>query len=89
LDDATAYSLDVPLGLATVADIAHPQSGDLEQSREVIPQWFLEVPHVKGKRHPQPLCQSEIIYPNGVPEGLDPRSQEPEPLLQTLRNSQE
>jgi hypothetical protein len=67
LDDATAYSLDVPLGLTPVADVAYPPSTDLEQSGEVIPQRFLEVPHVKRKCHPQALRQSEIIYTNSTP----------------------
>jgi hypothetical protein len=80
LYDPTAYALDVPLGLATVADIAHPQSGDLEQSREVISQWLFEVPYVKGKRHPQALGQSDIIYANSMSEGLYPRNKQREPL---------
>jgi hypothetical protein len=67
LDDATDYSLDVPFGLTAVADVAYPQTADLEQSRKVMPQWFLEVPHLKGKCHPQALRQSEIIYTNGMP----------------------
>jgi hypothetical protein len=35
--------LDVPLGLATIADVAYPQPADLEQPRNVIAQWLFKM----------------------------------------------
>jgi hypothetical protein len=61
LDDAPDHSLDLPLGLVTVADVAYPQAADLEQSRNVIPQWFFEMPQIRGKSHPQTVRQSKIV----------------------------
>jgi hypothetical protein len=66
--------LDVPLGLVTVADVAYPQSTDLEQPSNVIPQWLFKMFQVQAKPQPQALRQSEIIYTNGTPQCLDPRS---------------
>jgi hypothetical protein len=76
--------LDVPLGLVTVADVAYPQSADPDQPLNIIPQWFFEVPQIQGKSHPQAFRQSEIIHSNGTPQGLDPGSQELEPLSKAV-----
>jgi hypothetical protein len=84
LYDATAYSLDVPLGLATVADVAHPQSANLKQPPNVIAQWLFKMFQIQAQPHAEALCQSDIICTNGTPEGLDPCSQELEPPLQAL-----
>ena len=47
-NDAADYSLDVLLGLATVADVPYPQSADPDQPLNVIPQWFFEVSQIPG-----------------------------------------
>jgi hypothetical protein len=59
--------LDLPLSFVTVADVAYPQSADLEQPRNVLPQWLFKTPQIQAKAHPKALCQSEIIYANGLP----------------------
>jgi hypothetical protein len=50
---AQDHTLDLPFGLVTVADVAHPQAADLEQPRNVIPQWFFKVSQIRGKSHSQ------------------------------------
>jgi hypothetical protein len=52
-DDARDELFDLPFGLVTVADVAHPQAADLEQPRNVIPQWFFKVSQIRGKSHSQ------------------------------------
>jgi len=61
------YLLDLPLSAVTVADVAYPQSADLEQSRDVLSQWLFKTPQIQAKPHPKALRQSEIIYANGLP----------------------
>lgn len=55
MDDATAYPLDVLLYLTPVADVAHPQSADLKQLPNVIPQWLFNMFQIQAKFHPKAL----------------------------------
>ena len=82
--DTAAYSLDVPLGLVTVADVAYPQATDLEEPCNVIPQWLFEMSQIQAKPHSQALCQPKIIHPNCTPQGFDPSSEQGEPLSEPL-----
>ena len=43
MDDAATYSLDLPLGVVTITDVAYPQSANLEQPPNVIPQWLFKM----------------------------------------------
>jgi len=55
LDDAAPYSLDLPLGVVTITDVAYPQSANLEQPPNVIPQWLFKMFQIQAKPHPQAL----------------------------------
>ena len=76
--------MDVPLGLVTVADVAYPQSANPDQPLNVLPQGLFEVSQIQDETHPQAFRQSEIIHSNGTPQGLDPGSQELEPLSKAV-----
>jgi hypothetical protein len=85
LDDAAAHSLDGPLGVAAVANVAHPQSAHLEKAQHVIPYWRVKASQIRNELHPQSLCQPDVIYANSITKRPDPSNKGRKSLSKALR----